>query len=233
MVILLTKNYNYSEYQLTNALANACKNGNLEMVKLIVENNYYDKENINKLHKEKCTLFMLTCMNEKLNVAEYLFNHKSFNSLNTVNSDGDSVLTLCLRNINVIKYLLSKKNIIIPDESILKKYEIYRYHRSELCELRELIQSYRKNSAHVRKVCILGQNIDIYRHTVFLSDDYYKINQTNTNTCTNAARFFLMIKQLPSELLMVMMYRLNRSSLMSIPSNIFLIDIDKYINKYF
>jgi len=213
------------------ALGNACESGNMEMVKLIVENTSYNTKNLNKICKYDKTLFMLACMHKNFNVAEYLFNHKSFNSLNTTNKYRESAFSSNLHEIETIKYLLKKQSIIIPEESILnekKPYLSFRYHD---LESRPLIESYKKNPILIRKLLILDDNLDIYRHIIFFCDDFYCLNQNDSKT-NNATRFFLLMKQFPVELQMIMVYRLSGSKSSSIPNNVFLNNIDQYVNKY-
>lgn len=77
---------------------------------------------------------------------------------------------------------------------------------------------------------LMNDNLDVYRHIIFLSDQYYKIKNNDINK--NIIRFFEIASQLPLELQMILIHRLLGSTHQVITSKMFDLNIKYYISKF-
>ena len=94
-------------------------------------------------------------------------------------------------------------------------------------KIKELIKRYKKDPQTVRSKLILKDNINVYRHIVFLCDGYYELDENTENN--NGLRFLKIASRLPLELQMTLTHRLCGSSKAIITGKQFDENIKRYV----
>jgi len=174
---------------------------------------------LNEKDNDGNTPFMWACYNGRKEIAGLLIKTNGFSSLNEKDNSGNTPFLwacCCNGHKEIVELLLMCYDIIVPDVIETKNDKI-----------KELIERYKKNPETVRSNLILKGNIDLYRHIVFLCDEYYKLNEKTENE--NGLRFLKMALRLPLELQMTLIYRLSGSSRTVITSKQFNENIIEYV----
>jgi hypothetical protein len=94
----------------------------------------------------------------------------------------------------------------------------------------DLITNYKKNPSKIRLSLIFEDNLDIFYHVVFTSDNYYSIIEDNIED--NNYRFMKILIKLPIELQMIIVRRMSELNGFIIEAKLFNANIKKYIEKY-
>lgn len=208
----------------------ACKCENFDIVNLLLMMKDFD--GLNKKNNFGSTPFTFACQYGYIDIAKLLIQTKCFNSLNEPNNKDRTPLSLACEfgRIEIVKMLLQINLIIVPEQLIFTNI----INQKNKTDIEILINAYREDSKLVVMKLILGSNIDIYRHLVFLSDDYYVINKKNimSQDEQNIIQFLKITTKLPSDLLALIIMRLSGSSKQFITSNFFNENIKCYEDKY-
>jgi ankyrin repeat protein len=198
-------------------LSHACINGHLEIVKFLINTPKYNKYNLLNIRDNYLrTPFYHACEQGHVKIVKLFINTPRFNSLNTPDADGETPFyNACANNkLNIIPLLLVQDKLIRPKD-------ITQFSKA----VKNIINKVDNNKIFYIKQCKTPLLIDIYRLTVFLSDDYLQVKNTYSklnetikklpiiniyhrqvcfllNNCLQnpSQRFFKIIKGLPSEL---------------------------------
>jgi ankyrin repeat protein len=200
----------------------ACRFGYKEIAELILKTDGFN--GLNEKDKYGRTPFSLACCNGYKEIAEIILKTNGFNSLNEKSNDGSTAFssTYWYGRKEIIKILLKQSNIIIPEK--IKHNEF----NANTKDIQSLIELYKKDPLMVRTKLILENNLDVYRHIIFICDGYFTIKNTeNPNT-----RFMKIAVRLPLDLQMVLIHRLSLSTKQNITGKIFGDNIEDYITKY-
>jgi hypothetical protein len=164
----------------TTPIISACGNGHLEIVKLLIATPGFDS--LNTPDNNNTTPILLACEYGYLEIVKVLIATPGFNSLNTPNRVNETPFYYACRNgdLEIIQILLLQDNLIRSDN--LSNFST---------KVQKRINEFDTNRTYYMKKYKTSLIIDIYRLTVFLSDGYLKIK---------SSRFFNIIKELPSEL---------------------------------
>jgi ankyrin repeat protein len=133
---------------------------------------------LNEKNNYGWTPFMSACYHGHKEIVEQLIKTVGFNSLNEKNNYGSTPFHWACHNGHeeVVKLLLTCSDIIISDNVDTKNKKI-----------KKLIERYKKDPIMTRSSLILKEYIILYRHIVFLCDNYYKLNEKTENE--NGLRF--------------------------------------------
>lgn len=199
----------------------ACHDGRKEIVEILLKADGF--ASLNEKDNNGLTPFHHACFKNRKEIMELLLKADGFNCLNEKDKkDWTAFYYACLNGKReIVKLLLKQKDIIIPDKLV--------YPSNDNNNIKQLVESYNKNPSLIRTLLILDENIDTYRHIVFLSDNYYRIKQDENNS----TRFFKITSRLPLELQMILIHRLCGSTQQVITSKTFVDDIVSYVKKYF
>jgi ankyrin repeat protein len=158
----------------------ACNYNHLEIAKLLISTPGFDSLNTPNIYNE--TPFSRACFCGYLEMAKLLIATPGFNSLNTPDKYRRMpIYHACIRNkLEVITLLLLQDDLIRPIVTNRFSEEV----KNRIIDVDANRNSYMKKY----KTSLI---IDIYRLTVFLSDNYLEIKSSS---------FFKIIKELPTEL---------------------------------
>jgi hypothetical protein len=200
-------------------LITACSNGHKKIVELLIKADGFDS--LNEKDNYGCTPFFWACYNGRQKLVKLLIKTDGFDSLNEKNNYGSTPFNrACLNgHKEIVELLLTCPNIIIPNNIKTKNAEIM-----------ELVERFKKDPEMTRLNLILKGNINLYRHIVFLCDNYYKLNEKTTNH--SGLRFMKITSKLPLELQMVMIHRLCNSPKIIITSKQFDDNIVNYVEVF-
>jgi ankyrin repeat protein len=160
----------------------ACRHGYLEIAKLLIATHGFDSLNTPDNDTNE-TPFYWASLNGHLEIVKLLIATPGFNSLNTQTVyKKTSFLWLCetARCLETITFLLLQDNLIRPSDTSQFSEEV-----------QNTIKYFDTNRTYYMKKYKTSLIIDIYRLAVFLSDDYLQIK---------SSKFFKIIKELPTEL---------------------------------
>jgi ankyrin repeat protein len=158
----------------------ACYKGHLEIVKLLITTPGFNSLNTHNIYNE--TPFLWACYHGHLEIVKLLITTPGFDSLNIIDDTNKTPFYYACRNGNleIIQILLLQDDLIRPND-------ITQFSK----KVQNKIIDVDTNRMYYMKQYKTSLVIDIYRLVVFLSDDYLKIKSSN---------FFKIIKELPSEL---------------------------------
>jgi ankyrin repeat protein len=195
-----------------------CTTGNVEIVKLLLENPKFTS--LNKKSNSLCTALMFASGNGHIDVVKLLLKYLKCININEKDNNNETafIYAYYMQHYDIIREFLKYPNI---DTKIYSELE-YDY------EIDNIIEIYRKNPNKVRSDLIIEDNIDIFYHIVFTSDNYFTIIENNNNE----SKFMKIVTKLPIELQMIIIYRLFGLSSSIISSKIFNDKIKSYIEKY-
>jgi len=146
------------------ALHDAIGRGNIEIVRLILNDVRFTSLNIKGRHGN--TAFIIACYSNLIDILKLIINHPSFNSLNDKNNEGWSGFDLACRygNIKIVKLLLKNKKLLVDVNKRLSSDN----------EIQTLIEEYIENPDYIRcKLIFEDEVIDVYRSCILISDNYY------------------------------------------------------------
>jgi len=154
----------------------ACCCGYKEIAELLIKTDGFNS--LNDKNNSGYTPFFGACFNGHKKVVELLIKTRGFSSLNEKDNDDCTPFFGACHNGHkeVVKLLLTCSDIIISDNVDTKNKKI-----------KKLIERYKKDPIMTRSSLILKEYIILYRHIVFLCDNYYKLNEKTENE--NGLRF--------------------------------------------
>lgn len=153
----------------------ACIFGHIEIVKLLIGVNGFNS--LNKTNYLDESSFMMACLYGHTNIVKLLINIEGFDGLNKKNYCYNTPFYLACNNnrFETVKFLFTVDDVNIPS------YKIYRAYFSD--EMTSLIKSYNKFPLKTIAKIKLEQNIDVFRHIIFIQDGYFNIiNMNNIST---------------------------------------------------
>lgn len=194
----------------------ACSNGWIDIVRLLINCDGFDR--LNDKNILGYTPLALACYKGHVDIVKLLISSEGFDSLNDENNYNFTPFSLACRNglLNIVKLLLTQRNIIIPDNLNCND------------EIKLLIESYKKDPNAMRLFLIIDHNLDVYRHIIFTSDEYFIIK----NIDNNCVKFFNIVVKLPIEIQMLIIMRLSGLMMNIITSKMFYYNINLYVDKY-
>jgi ankyrin repeat protein len=168
----------------TTPFHNACQFGHIEIVKLLISTPGFNSLNTQCNYGQ--TAFLHACVRGHLEIVKVLISVPGFNSLNTSNNFRLTPFHYaCFYNyLDIVTILLLQDNLIRSDNTIL--YSTGSKNR---------IIDVDANRHFYMKKYKTSLIIDLYRLVVFLSDDYLKVKEDNASS-----KFFKIIKKMPCEL---------------------------------
>jgi ankyrin repeat protein len=159
----------------------ACRCEHLEIAKLLITTHEFNS--LNTFNNCRHTPFLSACYIGHLEIVKLLIATPGFDSLNIANPNNKTPFYYACRNgdLEIIQILLLQDNLIRPSD-------ISRFST----EVQNKIIDVDTNRTYYMRKYKTFLVIDLYRLVVFLSDDYLKIKESS--------KFFKIIKNLPSEL---------------------------------
>jgi ankyrin repeat protein len=199
----------------------ACCYARKEIVEFFLKADGFNS--LNEKNDHSYTPFIIVCRDGHKEIVELLLRANGFNSLNEKHNDGDTpILKACWNgHIEIVKLLLKQPDIIIPENMMY-------FENKNKIEL--LIELYKKDPQTTRARLILDDNLDIYRHIVFVCDGYFTIKETDSTN--KDVRFMKILSRLPLELQSLLIHRLSGSIKQNITGKIFSDNLGNYIRKY-
>jgi ankyrin repeat protein len=164
----------------TTPFKSACYHSRLEIVKLLIATPGFNSLNTQNCYKD--TPFLWACYRGHLEIVKLLIATPGFDSLNIIDDTNKTPFYYACRNehLETIQILLLQDNLIRPTNvNIFSK------------KVQDRIMDVDTNRTYYMKKYKTSLIIDLYRLTVFLSDDYLQIKNS---------KFFKIIKKLSSEL---------------------------------
>lgn len=190
-------NINTSNYYDKTPFSSACEYGHIEIVKLLMTVSGFDS--FNNVDNYFRTPFELACFNGHIEIVKLLLNVYGINKLCSEKyNDGVSSVGLACHNrhIEIVKLLIFSmertdkfymtsfnvvchygyveiaKQLLI--HHIIMLDDINNHIDDYIYEIQSLIFSFIEDPYATRKRLILENNIDVFRHVIFLCDGYYK-----------------------------------------------------------
>ena len=216
---------------------------------------------INDKNDYQCTLFYLACYYGYYDIVKYLTGIPEFTSLNDKDENGNTPLLVACGhdhtntvihlltfdnlttlndksfggktpfmwarvkgNIDIVKELLKRKDIDISGD-----VDLYYSHENKN-KIKKIIKQYKSNPIGTRQQLILGEYLNVFRLIVFLCDGFLEL--TNNAQNKKAAQFFNIVRRLPMELQMKIVYAMVNSSMNNINGKAFGCGLKEFIKKF-